>query len=133
MNGYLLDTDICSLHLRGSSVVSPQLVRQAKSLSISVVTVSEILTWTLRQNAAAKWHRQFLRFLDATQVLPVDIHVAERAGQIRAKSFDRGQPLAVADMLIAATALVYGLTLVTHNAKHFSNIDSLVIEDWSAP
>jgi predicted nucleic acid-binding protein len=34
------------------------------------------------------------------------------------------------DLLIAATALVYDLTLVTHNTRHFQGIPDLRLEDW---
>jgi predicted nucleic acid-binding protein len=34
------------------------------------------------------------------------------------------------DMLIAAVALANDAILVTHNTKHFENIDGLVLEDW---
>ena len=34
------------------------------------------------------------------------------------------------DLFIAATALVHGLTLVTHNARHFQNVPDLTLEDW---
>jgi tRNA(fMet)-specific endonuclease VapC len=35
------------------------------------------------------------------------------------------------DLLIAATALVHGLTLVTHNTRHYAGIEGLTIEDWT--
>ena len=37
------------------------------------------------------------------------------------------------DLLIAATALVHGLTLVTHNTRHFQNVPNLEVEEWLAP
>lgn len=36
------------------------------------------------------------------------------------------------DLFIAATALVHGLTLVTHNTRHFQNVPHLAVEDWLA-
>jgi tRNA(fMet)-specific endonuclease VapC len=35
------------------------------------------------------------------------------------------------DILIGATAIVHGLTLVTNNTRHFENISGLALEDWS--
>jgi predicted nucleic acid-binding protein len=37
------------------------------------------------------------------------------------------------DLLIASTALIHGLTLVTHNLAHFVNVPGLTIVDWLAP
>jgi predicted nucleic acid-binding protein len=37
------------------------------------------------------------------------------------------------DLFIAATALIHGLTLVTHNARHFQNVPDLAVADWLAP
>jgi tRNA(fMet)-specific endonuclease VapC len=37
------------------------------------------------------------------------------------------------DLLIASTARVYDLTLVTHNTRHFQDVPGLSLEDWLAP
>jgi tRNA(fMet)-specific endonuclease VapC len=131
MSGYLLDTDICSHQFRGSRPVTGYTANHPDELHVSTVTLAELLTWTLRTNAAPKWHRMLLRFLDAAEVLPVTPEIAERCGQVRAKMFDEGHVVPIADMLIAATALVYDLTLVTHNVKHFVAIPGLKIVDWA--
>ena len=34
------------------------------------------------------------------------------------------------DMMIGATAVYYGFTLVTHNTKHYTNIPDILLEDW---
>jgi tRNA(fMet)-specific endonuclease VapC len=36
-------------------------------------------------------------------------------------------------MLIAATALLHGLTLVTHNTRDFANVPGLTVVDWLVP
>jgi predicted nucleic acid-binding protein len=37
------------------------------------------------------------------------------------------------DLLIAATALFHGLTLVTHNVQDFAAVPGLAVQDWLAP
>jgi tRNA(fMet)-specific endonuclease VapC len=37
------------------------------------------------------------------------------------------------DLVIAATALVHNLTLVTHNTPDDRNIPNLILADWLAP
>ncbi len=53
-------------------------------------------------------------------------------GRIRGSQLRQGVSYASIDLLIAATALVHDLTLVTHNTKDFARIPDLRIEDWIA-
>ena len=41
-----------------------------------------------------------------------------------------GKPIEDFDLLIGCAAKAAGLTVVTHNVKHFSHIEGLDIEDW---
>ena len=41
--------------------------------------------------------------------------------------------MASIDLMIASTALVHDLTLVTHNTSHFARIPGLRLADWLAP
>ena len=43
---------------------------------------------------------------------------------------DSGKPIEDFDLLIGCAAKAAGLTIVTHNVKHFSHIEGLDIEDW---
>ena len=65
--------------------------------------------------------------------LPFDDAAAEHYGRIRADLTARGLTIGGNDMLIAATALANGCTLVTHNTAEFSRVPGLVIEDWQVP
>lgn len=51
-------------------------------------------------------------------------------GQIKANLEERGCRIADADIIIAATALESGITLVTGNLKHFSRVDGIKLENW---
>ncbi len=46
---------------------------------------------------------------------------------------DQGVTIDTPDMLIAATASVHGLTLVTHNIRDFAKVSGLTIVDWLVP
>jgi tRNA(fMet)-specific endonuclease VapC len=65
-------------------------------------------------------------------LLPVGHEVARKFGQIRAALLDQGRPTPTFDLLIACTALVHDLTLVTHNTQDFAQIPGLRLEDWLA-
>lgn len=70
--------------------------------------------------------------LNDTKILEVTVEVAERFGRLQAGLLDTGRPAPGMDLMIAATALVHDLTLVTHNTQDFENVPGLRIEDWLA-
>jgi len=133
MMGYLLDTDVCSAHLRNIGTVTSRFVQHVSELHISVVTLAELLSWTLRSKSPQKYQQGLQDLLTDVVILDFDQAVAEKCGDIRAQSFDRGQPLPVVDVMIGATALAHSLTMVTHNTQHFSRIPGLTVEDWLLP
>ncbi len=52
------------------------------------------------------------------------------AAEIYADLSKRGELIADADILIAASALVRGLGIVTNNEEHFKRIQNLHVENW---
>lgn len=130
---FLLDTDTCSGHLKGNPQVTNRLLQYTGGLHISVVTLGELYTWTLRAKASPKRVQDLLTFLNDVHVLDVTPDEARRFGEIRAGLLDRGLPAPGMDLLIAATALVYGLTLVTHNTSDYVAVPGLSLVDWMVP
>ena len=130
---YLLDTDICSAFIKGNRQVWPKMMQYCGRLHVSAITAAELFAWTMRATAAPARHQALLNFLNDVTFLDVNQDVSRKFGEIRASEFDRGQFTPEMDLLIATTALVHGLTLVTHNTKDFANIHGLSIEDWLAP
>jgi predicted nucleic acid-binding protein len=94
---------------------------QTATIALSVVSIEEIafgLAW--RPNARiVAWFEQFLH--DSCDVLPVTDQVARVCGQMRGHLAAIGQVRTQADMLIAATARVHQLTLVTRNTRDFED------------
>ncbi|HEX5446369.1 MAG TPA: type II toxin-antitoxin system VapC family toxin [Pirellulales bacterium] len=68
-------------------------------------------------------------------VVPLDatIDVAVKFGEVQAELMDRGLSAPDLDLMIAATALVHGYTVVTHNASDFTNVPGLNVVDWLVP
>lgn len=102
-------------------------------LNISVLTTGELFTWAMRANAPPTRLQSLLDFLDDVQILDFDLTVARRFGELRAALLDAGHPTPTLDLLIAATASVHGLTLVTHNTRDFSHVPGLSLVDWLVP
>jgi predicted nucleic acid-binding protein len=63
----------------------------------------------------------------------VDDAIAHRAAGIGPRLRLQGRRLSLANLLVAATAVERGLTLVTHSAQTFAGIPGLVLEDWTVP
>jgi tRNA(fMet)-specific endonuclease VapC len=130
---FLIDTDICSAHLRGRSAVSSRFLQHSGQLYISVLTLGELLSWTRRAKSPPSHGRSLQGFLNDVAVLDIDQPIAEKFGEVRAQLLDAGRSIASIDLMIGSTALVHGLTMVTHNVQHFAPIPGLAVEDWLAP
>ncbi|QEH35005.1 tRNA(fMet)-specific endonuclease VapC [Aquisphaera giovannonii] len=114
---FLLDTDICSANLKGHHAVCSRCAQYRGRLYASTVTVGELFTWALRSKAPPNRLADILAFLSEVTVLDLDWAVAWKFAEIRALLFDMGSPPPDMDLVNAATALVHGLTMVTHNTQ----------------
>jgi predicted nucleic acid-binding protein len=134
---YLIDTNVLSELRRklphpGVSAWFAQ--RPASSLYMSVLTLGELrkgidgLNDEDRKLALSDWLHTELSMFFLGRVLSIDEQVADRWGQLVAAA---GRPLPAIDSLLAATALVHGLTVVTRNAKDFEGFGLAVINPWS--
>jgi toxin FitB len=91
-------------------------------VSVSTITVEEIL-FGLAWKPNRRIYTAIMRFfMTSCDVLPVTQAIAERAGALRGEFRSRGITRSSADMLIAATAQVHHLTLVTRNTRDFEGI-----------
>lgn len=129
---YLLDTDICSAYLKGNHRVWQRFMQHSGGLHVSAIVVGELYTWALRAAAPPNRLTDLQDLLNEVVVLTLDSTVARTFGQIRAALFDAGTPRPELDLFNAATSMVHGLTMVTHNAGDYSSIPGLSIEDWLA-
>jgi toxin FitB len=64
--------------------------------------------------------------------LPIDAAIANRWGLIAAEARRRGKAVSVIDGLLAATALDHNLTVVSRNARDFTNAQVPVLNPWKA-
>ena len=130
---YLLDTDICSAFINGDRRVWSKAMQYYERLHVSAITAAELFAWVLRSKAAPARREGLLDFLSDLTFLDIDQDVAYKFGEIRAVQLDQGRFTPQLDLLIASTALVHELTLVTHNSKDYAEVPDLLTEDWLTP
>lgn len=134
MPTHLLDTSVYSQRLRPQPL--PGVIRRwqilgNEALAVSAICESEIIYGLSKKKSARLW-TEYRTYLEHRLVmLPVDKRVADCFGELKAEMESKGMPRADFDLLIAATAVVHGLILATCNARHFTDIPGLRVEDWS--
>jgi toxin FitB len=132
---WLLDTMVISelrKHSPDQQVISWLSGKSEKSLFLSVVSVSEIQRGIVRQQAKdaifaerlKKWFLVLIRNY-GDRILPVTPEVACQWGTLSAQAGHDG-----ADVIIAATALHHGLSVVTRNERHFAPLGVPVINPF---
>lgn len=113
---YLLDSDVIIWHLRGHEPTAKLLdvIDMEQPLGCSAVSTFEV--WS---GVRPKEEEATSEFLDALYTVPVNREIALQAGEYWRQFRRRGITLGRADALIAATARVLGLALVTYNGDHY--------------
>jgi tRNA(fMet)-specific endonuclease VapC len=126
---YLLDTDWLIDFLAGDpaarSLVATIL---PDGIAISIITYMEIYEGIERSPARRADERSFRAFLSGVPVLPFSRTVARRTARLRAELRRRNPSIVrrrALDVIIAATALTYDLTLVTRNTDDYRVIPGL--------
>lgn len=132
---FLLDTNVLSEVRKPSpepTVAAWFETVSGDELYISVLVVGEVRQGIERlrprDSAQAEVFERWLRTLEADfgdRILPVTIAVAEVWGRLNAPS-----PLPTVDGLLAATALVHGLTFVTREAKRLERTGARLLNPW---
>ncbi|MDR0457455.1 MAG: type II toxin-antitoxin system VapC family toxin [Burkholderiaceae bacterium] len=136
---YLLDTNVLSElrkdHRAHQAVLAWAGAESLAESAISAISVMEIeigiRRMARRDSAQAKrlriWLHQKIRPKFKSRILPVDEAVALRAAELHVPN-----PAPERDALIAATALVHGLVMVTRNTHDFAQMDSLeLFNPWN--
>ena len=120
----LVDTDVLIWYLKGNKTAYTVL-RDLGQFSISVVTYMEILQG-LRNRAELNAWKSFLKNRDIRQIL-LDHEITTKA-MYWMEEFFLSHKLRMADALIAATADLYGLELLTGNYADYKFIPGLTIK-----
>lgn len=145
MSRFILDTNVVSELAPGKRFAGPGLLdwlaKQEPNLFLSVATVIEIRSGVLkmgrlspgrRQQAIAAWANELDDHF-ADRLLPVTREVAAQAAEISDRNLARGLQPSWPDIVIAATAAVHGMPLLTRNLRHFGAAGIAVLDPFSTP
>lgn len=138
---YLLDTNvIAELRKAESRKIDQKVLAWANSVSavrlfLSVVTILELEMGTLlierrdpTQGAVLRsWLNVHVMPAFSDRILPVDTAVAQRCAKLHVPD-----PRPDRDALIAATALVHGMVVVTRNVDDFAPIGVKIVNPWES-
>ena len=128
---YMLDTDTCSYTIKRnpSSVVQAFWTHINDEICISAVTYAELMYGAMR-TGSSKTPDAIRRFTARVGIVDFNNAAADEYARIRCYLEAKGTPVAAADLMIASCAKVKKAVLVTNNAKRFSLIPDLKIENW---
>jgi tRNA(fMet)-specific endonuclease VapC len=127
---FLLDTDICSAYLKGDRRLGERFIQYGGQLHISAISAAELFVWVLRANAPRSRSLGLQLLLQDIAFLEVNREVSRKFGELRSLQLDQGLFTPEMDLLIASTALVNNLILVTHNTQDFAYVAGLEVHDW---
>ena len=137
---FLLDTNVVS-ELRRPARADANVLAWARAHAVtdfhlSTISILELEIGTLRlARKDADQAETLRRWIDSVvlaqferRIHPVDIAVAQRCTRMRAP-----HPRADRDALIAATAAVHGMTVVTRNDQDFERLGVPILNPWTVP
>ena len=129
---YLLDTCTLSDYLKGE-LNTIKKIHQTKphDICLSSITIFEIdYGLQLKPSLIKKINPQLQAIYQKVNIIDFSPTEAKAAANVRSILKQAGTPIGYYDLLIAATAQVHNLTLVTSNTKEFSRVQNLQLENW---
>ena len=128
----LIDSDVLIALERSGESLDTFIERLAgEAAAVASITASELLFGAHRADSP---RRRLERegFIDSVlqrlPVLPFDLRVARVHAEIWAQLAATGQMIGAHDLIIAATALAHGTSVLTHNLREFQRVPGLVVK-----
>jgi tRNA(fMet)-specific endonuclease VapC len=131
---FLLDTDHLSAHLRRPSGLAHRFIQYSGGLYTPSIALAELYVWAYRRPdpTAALASIDKMLFHEVS-VIDYNRDCAKEFGRVRMELRRQGIEVPTVDLMIGSVALVYDLTMVTHNTADFQNIPGLRLDDWLTP
>ena len=122
----LVDTDVLVWYMRGNEKAK-QVIRNTNGFSTSVVTYIELVQG-LRNKEELNVLRNSFKRLNA-RIIYVNEEISTKA-MFLVEQYFLSHSIQLADALIGATSLIYGLPLLTANTKHYTIIKNIILKKF---
>ena len=127
-----LDTNIITAFLKNDSRVVERVSDYLEffdKLTINIISYYEILRG-LKDLGNEEKLRRFDNFTQENELVFITKDTIEKAAEIYAYLKKEGNLIEDADILMASTAIVEDLVLITNNLKHFKRVNDLRLDNW---
>ena len=125
--GVVLDTDVLVSDLRGKTSILREL--EGKDPATTVVNAFELFHGAYKSKESSANLSATRGLLGSLRLVGLSVKAAERAGEVLAQAQKSGQAIEIRDLLIGCIAREEGLSILTHNVKHFRKIPGLTVLD----
>lgn len=125
---YLVDTDWVIHYLKGHPKIVARIQDlSAEEIALSVISLAELYEGVFYSRDPRKSEAALQDFLRGIKLLGIDEETTRLFGRERGRMRAEGKTVGDFDLLIGATALHHGLTVLTNNRRHFELIKKLQI------
>ena len=127
-----LDTNIITAFLKNDSRVVERVSDYLEffdKLTINIISYYEILRG-LKDLGNEEKLRRFDNFTQENELVFITKDTIKKAAEIYAYLKKEGNLIEDADILMASTAIVEDLVLITNNLKHFKRVNDLRLDNW---
>jgi len=124
----VVDTDVVSfLFKRDTRADAYRPHLDAQLPIISFMTLAELEQWTLVRNWGARRRQDLLTYLRRYLVEQSSVELCRRWAEATDSARRAGRPILAGDAWVAATALAYGVPVVTNNPNDFAGVAGLTV------
>lgn len=128
---YLIDTNILIYRLKNAGNVNSNFLKNRnEQMYVSVISYGELIYGARKSRFVEKNLETVKAIKSIFPLLDINSNVMDIFGEIKNYVQKIGRTVDDMDLLIASTAISKGMTLVTHNIKHFEHIPNLMLVDW---
>jgi tRNA(fMet)-specific endonuclease VapC len=124
---YLVDTDWVIHYLNGHREIVARVQDLSPDIALSVISLAELYEGVFYSRDPQKSEEALQDFLHGIELVGIDDEITRVFGRERGRLRAAGKTVGDFDLLIGATALRHGLTVLTNNRRHFELIEKLQV------